>query len=73
MVVLGAGLDRLIRNYLSFAALGLPSIQFLVCEGFLGVVLSVTFIKSLHIRTVPVDTSGKQKLRLAHFIFTTVS
>jgi len=73
MVVLGAGLDRLIRNYLSFATLGLSSIQFLVCEGFLGVVLSVTFIKSLHIRTVPVDTSGKQMLRLAHFIFTTVT
>lgn len=57
--VLGAGLDLMTHSYLA-ATQALPSnAKILVCGGFSAVVISISFIKSMHLRRLPVGGSSR--------------
>jgi len=57
--VLGAGLNLLTRSFLA-ATEALPNdAKSLTCGGFASVIASIAFIKSMHVRRVPID--GKQQ------------
>jgi hypothetical protein len=53
--VLGSGLDLLTHSYLAATAALPDNAKNLVCGGFSAVVFSIFFIKSMHLRRVPVD------------------
>ena len=63
---LGAGLNLLTHSYLA-AATALPdNAKALVCGGFAGVVMSIGFIKSMHLRRVPVNHVHRQLFYAAY-------
>ena len=65
--VLGSGLNLLTQSFLAAAA-ALPSeAKSLVCGGFAATILSVTFIKSMHIRRVPTDPKHQSMFYTAYF------
>jgi len=58
--VLGAGLNLLTHSYLA-ATTALPAnAKNLVCGGFSGVIFSIGFIKSMHLRRVPANTAHRR-------------
>lgn len=66
--VLGAGLNLLTHSYLA-ATTALPdNAKFLVCGGFSGVIFSITFVKSMHLRRVPVNPSHRSLILTAYGI-----
>ena len=66
--VLGAGLNLLTHSYMA-AVTALPAnCKMLVCGGFTGVILSIGFIKSMHLRRVPLNPSHRQLLYAAYTI-----
>ena len=65
--VLGSGLNLLTRSFLAAAA-ALPSdAKNLVCGGFSAVVFSIAFVKSMHIRRVPVDPRHERMFFVAYY------
>jgi hypothetical protein len=65
--VLGSGLNLLTQSFLAAAA-ALPSeAKNLVCGGFAATILSITFIKSMHIRRVPTDPKHQNMFYTAYF------
>lgn len=65
--VLGSGLNLLTQSFLAAAA-ALPSeAKNLVCGGFSATILSITFIKSMHIRRVPTDPKHQNMFYSAYF------
>jgi hypothetical protein len=65
--VLGSGLNLLTQSFLAAAA-ALPSeAKNLVCGGFSATILSITFIKSMHIRRVPTDPKHQNMFYTAYF------
>ncbi|KAL7486785.1 hypothetical protein ACHAW6_012395 [Cyclotella cf. meneghiniana] len=65
--VLGSGLNLLTQSFLAAAA-ALPSdAKNLVCGGFSATILSITFIKSMHIRRVPTDPKHQSMFYTAYF------
>jgi hypothetical protein len=65
--VLGSGLNLLTSSFLAAAA-ALPSdAKNLVCGGFSATILSITFIKSMHIRRVPTDPKHQNMFYSAYF------
>lgn len=65
--VLGAGLNLLTQSFLAAAA-ALPSdAKNLVTGGFAGVVFSIQFIKSMHIRRIPTNTKHERMFFTAYF------
>ena len=66
--VLGAGLNLLTHSYMA-ATTALPAnCKMLVCGGFTGVILSIGFIKSMHLRRVPLNPSHRQLFYAAYII-----
>ena len=66
--VLGAGLNLLTHSYMA-ATTALPAdCKMLVCGGFTGVILSIGFIKSMHLRRVPLNPSHRQLFYAAYMI-----
>lgn len=64
--VLGSGLNLLTHSFLAAAA-ALPSdAKNLVCGGFSAVILSIAFIKSMHIRRVPVNPKHERQFLIAY-------
>jgi len=57
--VLGAGLDLMTHSYLAATQALSDNAKILVCGGFSSVVLSIAFIKSMHLRRFPV--AGKAR------------
>lgn len=70
-VVLGAGMDLLTNSYLSATAALSNNSKALVCGGFACVVLAVLFIKSMHVRRVPIDP-GQARLFYAAYVIQVV-
>jgi len=70
-VVLGAGMDLLTNSYLSATAALSNNSKTLVCGGFAAVVLAVLFIKSMHVRRVPIDP-GQARLFYAAYVMQVV-
>ena len=58
--ILGGGLNLLTQNYLAGTAALPNNAHTLVCGGFSGVILSIGFIKSMHIRRFPTNPSHRQ-------------
>ena len=56
---LGAGLDILTKSYLASTESLPADAQLLVCAGFSAVITSIAFIKSLHVRRVPIEEGHK--------------
>mmetsp|Transcript_20747 Transcript_20747/g.30420 ORF Transcript_20747/g.30420 Transcript_20747/m.30420 type:complete len:664 (-) Transcript_20747:207-2198(-) len=64
--VLGAGLNLLTHSYLA-ATSALPgNAKVLVCGGFGGVIFSIGFIKSMHLRRVPLNHTHRQLFYAAY-------
>lgn len=57
--IMGSGLNLLTHSYLAASAALPGPAKNLVCGGFAAVLLSTTFIKSMHIKRVPVDRSQR--------------
>ena len=65
--VLGSGLNLLTHSFLA-AATALPNdAKNLVCGGFSAVVLSIAFIRCMHIRRVPIDPRHGRMFYFAYF------
>lgn len=64
--ILGAGLNLLTHSYLAATAALPDNARVLVCGGFSGVVLSIGFIKSMHIRRVPLNPEHRQLFYAAY-------
>lgn len=60
ITVLGSGLDLLTHSYLAATAALPRNAKELVCGGYGAVILSILFIKSMHLKRIPID--GVQKL-----------
>lgn len=58
--ILGGGLNLLTHSYLAGTAALANDSKSLVCGGFSGVILSIGFIKSMHIRRFPTNPSHRQ-------------
>mmetsp|Transcript_11770 Transcript_11770/g.13689 ORF Transcript_11770/g.13689 Transcript_11770/m.13689 type:complete len:654 (+) Transcript_11770:177-2138(+) len=58
--ILGGGLNLLTQSYLAGTAALPNDAKSLVCGGFSGVILSIGFIKSMHIRRVPLHPTHRQ-------------
>lgn len=80
--VLGAGLNLLTHSYLAATSALPDNAKSLVCGGFAGVIFSIGFIKSMHLRRVPLNqvhrqlfyaAYGTQILVLLGVVYTTVS
>jgi hypothetical protein len=68
MTVLSSGMDLLMHSYLA-AQEALPdNAKNLVCGGFSAVVLSIAFIKSMHVRRVPNEALHKRMFFMAYGI-----
>ena len=71
LTVLGSGLELLTHSYLA-ATTALPTnAKQLVCGGFSAVVLSIFFIKSLHVRRIP-SRGNQQWLFVGAFAIQTI-
>jgi hypothetical protein len=57
--VMGSGLTLLTHSYLAAAAALPDNAKNLVCGGFAAVLLSIMFIKSMHLKRVPLDPQQK--------------
>ena len=57
--VMGSGLTLLTHSYLAAAAALPDNAKNLVCGGFAAVLLSIMFIKSMHLKRVPLDPQHK--------------
>lgn len=66
--VLGSGLDLLTHSYLAATAALSDNAKNLVCGGFAAVVFSIFFIKSMHLRRVPLDPSQRNVFLAAYCI-----
>ena len=64
--VLGAGLNLLTHSYLAATSALPDNAKSLVCGGFSGVVLSIGFIKSMHLRRVPLNPVHRQLFYAAY-------
>jgi hypothetical protein len=64
--ILGAGLNLLTHSYLAATASLPDNAKALVCNGFAGVVLSIGFIKSMHLRRVPLNPVHRQLFYAAY-------
>lgn len=64
---LGAGLNILTKSYLAHTESLPEDAQLLVCAGFSAVITSIAFIKSLHVRRVPIE-EGHKMLFYAAFV-----
>jgi len=64
--ILGAGLNLLTHSYLAATAALPDNARVLVCGGFSGVVLSIGFIKSMHLRRVPLNPEHRQLFYAAY-------
>lgn len=64
--VLGAGLNLLTSSYLAGTAALPNNAKSLVCGAFSGVILSIGFIKSMHIRRLPTNTTHRQLFYAAY-------
>jgi hypothetical protein len=70
--VLGSGLDLLTHSYLAATAALPDNARNLVCGGFSAVVFSIFFIKSMHLRRVPLDSKQRSMFLAAYSIQTIV-
>jgi len=57
--ILGSGLNLLTHHYLAATAALPGNDKSLVCSGFAAVLLSTTFIKSMHLKRVPVEPTQR--------------
>ncbi len=57
--ILGSGLNLLTHHYLAATAALPGSDKSLVCSGFAAVLLSTMFIKSMHLKRVPIEATPK--------------
>lgn len=64
--VLGAGLDLLTHSYLAATAALPDNAKNLVCGGFSCVILSIAFIKSMHLRRVPTNPKHERMFFAAY-------
>jgi len=64
--VLGAGLNLLTHSYLAATSALPDNAKSLVCGGFAGVILSIGFIKSMHLRRVPLNQVHRQLFYVAY-------
>mmetsp|Transcript_2174 Transcript_2174/g.4002 ORF Transcript_2174/g.4002 Transcript_2174/m.4002 type:complete len:642 (+) Transcript_2174:694-2619(+) len=64
--ILGAGLNLLTHSYLAATASLPDNAKALVCNGFAGVVFSIGFIKSMHLRRVPLNPVHRQLFYAAY-------
>ncbi len=64
--VLGAGLNLLTHSYLAATSALPDNAKSLVCGGFAGVILSIGFIKSMHLRRVPLNQVHRQLFYIAY-------
>lgn len=70
--VLGSGLNLLTHSYLAAAA-ALPGPEkHLVCGGFAAVLLSAFFIRSMHVKRVPIETRNRALFVGAYVLQTVV-
>jgi Bacterial low temperature requirement A protein (LtrA) len=65
--IMGSGLNLLTHSYLAATAALPGPAKNLVCGGFAAVLLSTTFIKSMHIKRVPVD-GGQRALFVGAYV-----
>jgi len=70
--VLGSGLDLLTHSYLAATAALPDNAKNLVCGGFASVVFSIFFIKSMHLRRVPIERYQRNLFLAAYSIQTIV-
>lgn len=66
--LMGSGLNLLTHSYLAAAAALPDKAKTLVCGGFAAVLLSIMFIKSMHLKRVPVATPQKAMFIGAYMI-----
>lgn len=80
--ILGAGLNLLTHSYLAATSALPDNAKGLVCGGFAGLIISIGFIKSMHLRRVPLNpvhrqlfyaAYGTQILVLVAVVYATVS
>ena len=64
--ILGAGLNLLTHSYLAAASALPDNAKVLVCRGFAGVIMSIGFIKSMHLRRVPLNPVHRQLFYAAY-------
>ena len=64
--VLGAGLNLMTHSYLAATQALSDNAKVLVCGGFSSVVLSIAFIKSMHLRRFPVDGHARALFLVAY-------
>ena len=64
--ILGGGLNLLTQSYLAGTAALPNDSKCLVCGGFSGVILSIGFIKSMHIRRFPTNPAHRQLFFVAY-------
>ncbi len=64
--VLGGGLNLLTQSYLASIAALPNNAKSLVCGGFSGVILSIGFIKSMHMRRLPTNPSHRHLFYAAY-------
>jgi hypothetical protein len=70
--VMGSGLNLLTHDYLAAQAVLSGSSKALVCGGFAGCIASTFFIKSMHLKRIPVDPRNKCLFITAYIIQTLV-
>jgi hypothetical protein len=80
--ILGAGLNLLTHSYLAATSALPDNAKAIVCRGFAGVIMSIGFIKSMHLRRVPLNpvhrqlfyaAYGTQIIVLLAVVYTTIS
>ena len=80
--ILGSGLNLLTHSYLAATSALPDNAKAIVCRGFAGVIRSIGFIKSMHLRRVPLNpvhrqlfyaAYGTQVIVLVAVVYTTLS
>lgn len=64
--ILGAGLNLLTHSYLAATSALPDNAKGLVCGGFAGLIISIGFIKSMHLRRVPLNPVHRQLFYAAY-------
>ena len=64
--ILGAGLNLLTHSYLAATSALPDNAKGLVCGGFAGLIISIGFIKSMHLRRVPLNSVHRQLFYAAY-------
>lgn len=70
--IFGAGLDLITHSYLAAIAALPNNAKHLICGGFAAVITSIFFIKSMHIRRVPINSSHEIMFFVAYALQTIV-